>query len=283
MRPGITAETIRAWQTIAAGLAQVLEQYGTLEATRQAWAGAVSKLRDEHRQAHERGRPAAFRARRSTPAIGAACRSGIAQIRAVSDGAQEQVRRVVGELESLTARSAELRQHVRVAEALITRDPSAWRDVHPDTWDGLLAPLRDWAAAWQVAKVEVGRRRSASAWRIRPSTPPSTVRSASPCRSWSGGWPWGSGTGPFARPWPSWVREATGPTGIAGRTCPPKRGWAKEPGSLCRTRSIRGRQKDHFSTSRLSCAVSSDHRTACAYGSPDTGFRSSRLCLDQCG
>ena len=162
----VTVPTVESWraaaetagltaETLATGLAHALEQHGTLDATRQAWANAVSQLRNEHGKLTQG--VAVLRAQRDgiTAAIGAARKSGIAQIRSVADQSAAEVRRVVGELESLTARSAELRQHVRMAEALSTRDPSVWRNVHPDTWDGLLAHLPDWAAAWQVAGVEV--------------------------------------------------------------------------------------------------------------------------------
>ena len=83
----------------------------------------------------------------------------------------------------------------------------------------------------------------------------------------------GSGTGPFARPWPSWVREATGPTRIAGRTCPPKRGWAKEPGPLCRTRSICGPLKDPVFTAVDAQPRGGDENTAVSDSTPRSTTR----------
>ena len=162
----VTVPTVEAWQAaatkagltaeaVATGLARALEQHGTLEATRQAWAGAVAKLRDEHGKLTQE--VAVLRAERDgiTAAIGAAQKAGIAKIRSVADQSAAEVRRVVGELESLTVRSAELRQHVRMAEALSTDDPAAWRDVTPDTWERILLHLDVWAEARRADKVEV--------------------------------------------------------------------------------------------------------------------------------
>ena len=63
---------------MATGLAHALAQHGTLEATRQAWAGAVAQLRDEHGKLAQGG--AVLRAERDgiTAAIGAARKTGIA-------------------------------------------------------------------------------------------------------------------------------------------------------------------------------------------------------------
>ncbi len=144
----VTVPTVEAWraaatragltaETLATGLARALEEHGTLEATRQAWANSVAQLRDEHDKLTQA--VSALQAERDgiTTAIGAVRKHGIAQIRSVADQSAAEVRRAAAEFEQLTAKSAELGQHVRMAEALSTRAPSAWRNVHPDSWDGV--------------------------------------------------------------------------------------------------------------------------------------------------
>ena len=174
IRNKVTVPTVEAWraaaekagltaETLATGLARALEQHGTLEVARLAWSKAISDLRAEHGTLTQE--VVALRAERDgiTAAIGAVRKHGIAQIRSVAEQSAAEVRRVAAEFEALSAKSADLAQHVRMAQALRTDDPGAWRDVHPETWNGLLAHLQDWAAAWRVAGVDVaGLRRSGS-------------------------------------------------------------------------------------------------------------------------
>ena len=153
----VTVPTVEAWQTaatkagltaetLATGLARALEQHGTLEATRQAWAGAVTKLRDEHGKLTQE--VAALRREREglTAAIAAVRDEGSAHVREVADMATAEVRRVADEFERLTADAAELREDVDFAKALRAGDPALWQRVEPRAWQGILARLEQWSA-----------------------------------------------------------------------------------------------------------------------------------------
>ena len=162
----VTVPTVEAWQTaatkagltaetLATGLARALEQHGTLEATRQTWAGAVAQLRVEHGKLTQE--VAALQAERDgiTAAIASVRKHGIAEIRSVADETAAEVQRAASEFEQLTARSAELGQHVRMAEALRSEDPADWRAVRAGTWAEILSHLPAWAAARDATAVEI--------------------------------------------------------------------------------------------------------------------------------
>jgi len=166
VRQRITAETMGAWQAIAAklgladeglaiGLARALDEYGTLEAARQARSAAVGKLHADHvRLTAEVG---VLRRERDgiTSAIAALRDAGIADVRQVAAAAAAEVQRAAAGFEHLTTQAAGLAQHVRVAEALASHDPAACERVEPETWAGLLAHLLRWADARLVASVDV--------------------------------------------------------------------------------------------------------------------------------
>jgi hypothetical protein len=166
MRQRITAETVGAWQAIAAklgladealaaGLARALEEHGSAESAHRAWAVAVTKLRTDH--AKLTGEVSALRRERDglTAAIGAVRDGAIADVRKVAEMAAAEVRRAAAAFEHLTTQAAGLARHVRVAEALASQDPAAWERVEPETWAGLLAHLLPWAEARLLAAVDV--------------------------------------------------------------------------------------------------------------------------------
>jgi hypothetical protein len=162
----ITAEAVGAWQAIAAklgiadedlaaGLAGALEEYGSLQAARQAWSAAVAKLRADHTKLT--GEVTALRRERDglTAAIGAVRDAGIAEVREVAEAATAEVRRAAAEFERIQAQAAGLANHVRMAQALTSDDHLLWQRVEPETWAGLLVHLVRWADARLVSAVEV--------------------------------------------------------------------------------------------------------------------------------
>ena len=166
VRNKVTVPTVEAWraaaekagltaEAVATGLAHALEQHGTLEAARLSWSAAIGKLQAEHDNLTQEVEVLRTERDGITAAIGAARKTGIAQIRSVADQSAAEVRRVVAEFEQLTARSAELGQHIRMAQALGSDSLDDWRAVRPATWAGILSYLPDWAEARGAAAVEV--------------------------------------------------------------------------------------------------------------------------------
>ncbi len=166
VRNKVTVPTVEAWraaaekvgiteETLATGLAHALEQHGTLDATRLAWSAAIGKLQAEHDNLTQE--LTALRTERDgiTAAIGAARKAGIAEIRSVADQSAAEVHRVAAEFEQLTARSAELGQHIRMAQALHSDNLDDWRAVRPGTWAEILGHLPDWAEARDAVAVEI--------------------------------------------------------------------------------------------------------------------------------
>jgi len=162
----VSTAAVEAWQAVAAklgladadlavGLARALEELGSLEAARRARAEAVAKLQAEHRRLT--AEVVALRGERDglAAAIAAVREAGIAKVREVADAAAAEVRRAVAEFERIAAEAAELAEHVRLARALATRDPEAWRGVQPETWLGLLGHLLAWAEAHLADAVQV--------------------------------------------------------------------------------------------------------------------------------
>lgn len=162
----IAGSTVEAWQAVAAklgladealatGLGHALEEQGSLEAVRRAWAAAVAKLRAEHGKLT--GEVAALLRERDglTAAIAAVRDAGIAQLRETADTAAGEVRRAAAEFAGTQTRAAELDRHVRMAQALASGDRAMWQRVEPETWAGLLAHLLRWADARMVAAIEV--------------------------------------------------------------------------------------------------------------------------------
>ena len=129
--------------------------HGSLDATPRAGTAAVAKIRVEHGTLT--AEVAALRKDRAGLTAGIAAVRGacIAGVREVADTAVFQVRRAAAEFERLTGQAAELEPHLRMAQALASTDPAAWRTVHADTWVGLLAHLLRWTDARMVATVEV--------------------------------------------------------------------------------------------------------------------------------
>lgn len=220
VRRKITAETLSAWQVVAAklgidaetlatGLARALEAHGSLEAARQALSAAVARLRADLGKLT--GDVAALRRERDglSAAIGAVRDSGIAQVREVAEAATAEVRRAAGGFERLQTQAAELAKHVRMAQALASEDQAMWERVEPQTWAGLLAHILRWADARLVAGIDVeplepveGRledqvRYSYTKGPVR-LTPPQLVS----C------WPQGSKEPRCALPRPSWPLHA---------------------------------------------------------------------------
>ncbi len=66
-----------------------------------------------------------------------------------------EVRRVAAEFEQLAASRTKLGQHVRMAQALASRDPAAWRQMQPKTWAALITRLCRWAEVRMVAATDV--------------------------------------------------------------------------------------------------------------------------------
>ena len=62
---------------------------------------------------------------------------------------------MVADFEQLTARSAELGQHIQMAPALRSDNPGDWRAVRWGTWAEILSHLPDWAEARDAAAVEI--------------------------------------------------------------------------------------------------------------------------------
>ena len=155
---GLTAETVRAWQAVAAklrldaetratGLARVLEEHGSVDAARKSWSAAIAKLRADHRKLA--GEVAAPRGERDglTAAIGAVREEGIAEVREVADTATAEIRRAAAEFERVSAQAAELGPTLTFAQALRSPDPELWARVEPDAWAGILHRLGQWSAA----------------------------------------------------------------------------------------------------------------------------------------
>ena len=162
----VTVPTVEAWraaaekagltaEAVATGLAHALEQSGTLEAARLSWSAAIGKLQAEHDNLTQEVEVLRTERAGITAAIGAARKTGIAQIRSVADQSAAEVRRVAAEFKQLAARSAELGQHIRMAQALRSDNLDDWRAVRPGTWAEILSYLPDWAEARGAAAVEV--------------------------------------------------------------------------------------------------------------------------------
>ena len=115
----------------------------------------MAQLRVEHGKLTQE--VAALQAERDgiTAAIASVRKHGIAEIRSVADETAAEVQRAASEFEQLTARSAELGQHVRMAEALRSEDPADWRAVRAGTWAEILSHLPAWAAARDATAVEI--------------------------------------------------------------------------------------------------------------------------------
>jgi len=129
--------------------------YGRGRAHRQTWSAAVAKLRAE--DGTLTAEFSALRRERDglTAAIAAVREAGIAQVRAVAAAATAEARGAAAQFERLTAEAAGLAQHVRMAKALASQDPPAWRDVEPEQWIGLLGRLLEWAEAHLAGAVVV--------------------------------------------------------------------------------------------------------------------------------
>jgi len=166
LRRKVSTAAVEAWQAVAAklgladadlavGLARALEELGSLEAARRARAEAVAKLQAEQRRLAAEVAPLREQRDGLAAAIRAAEEASIAKVREVADAAAAEVRRAAAEFRRVAAEAAELDQHVRLARALATQDPKAWRDVQPETWLGLLGHLLAWAEAHLADAVQV--------------------------------------------------------------------------------------------------------------------------------
>ncbi len=142
-------------EALAASLARALEEHGSLEAARQAWSAAVTKLRADH--SNLTSEVAALRRERDglTAAIAAVRDAGVSEIREVTAAATAAVRRDATEFEGLQTQAAELTTHVRMAQVLASRDLALWQRVEPETWAEFLAHLVHWTEAWTVGAVDV--------------------------------------------------------------------------------------------------------------------------------
>ena len=135
-------------------MAQALERYGTLEATRERWEEAVADLRTEHGRL--RAEVAALRTRRDhlTAAIEAVRDEGLAQVRAAADAARTEVVTLAAGFRELSADAARLEKELAFARALAGRDHATWSAVAPETWVGVLSCLELWSEA-HLANPEV--------------------------------------------------------------------------------------------------------------------------------
>jgi chromosome segregation ATPase len=165
VRERVPVKAVRSWQVVAvklgltadtlpAGLAQALEQHGTLEAVRHQWQEAVADLRAEHGRLQAEVGALHTRRDHLTAAIAAVSDEGIARVRATADSARAEVEDAAARFRAVALDAARLEKEVAFARAVVSRDEGTWAAVAPETWIGVLRCLEVWSAA-NLANPEV--------------------------------------------------------------------------------------------------------------------------------
>jgi chromosome segregation ATPase len=190
VRRGITDKAVAGWQAVgqalgltaenlAQGLADALQQFGSLEAVIQAKAAerdalaadiakltaANAALREEQATIRagleavaQEGRTRITRAEKTATAAIEAERT---QTRTAMAHLDARMAATLDKLAALEREAAELQKHVGWARALASRDQNQWQGVEPEAWAALVWHLARWIEAAKRQPAGVDSRRGA--------------------------------------------------------------------------------------------------------------------------